>query len=188
VLAETESLRILAGQPQELQKNRGSNNRTSFNPDKGSSRKRFKPFHFDARLETDESSIFPIDELEASPLPEVPSTRADPLPAVVIQSNRFVERTRHAIEQRWGDRRDNEDDNVDGNEDGDEDDEDDEDRDDEDDEDDEDMDDEDEDNDGDNDEDNEDEDIEAENKILGLSTWDLLGEDFEREAAALGLF
>ena len=32
-----------------------------------------------------------------------------------------------------------------------------------------------------------DKDCEDENEILGLSTWDLLGEGFEREAAALGL-
>src|ERR1700678_1147434 len=67
VLAETESLKI-----QELQKKRGSNNQTSFNPDKGSSHKRFKASHFDARPETDESSMIPMDELEASPVPEVP--------------------------------------------------------------------------------------------------------------------
>ena len=38
------------------------------------------------------------------------------------------------------------------------------------------------------DEDNEDEDdnVNDDNEIPGLSTWDFLGEDFEREAAALG--
>ena len=187
VLAETELLKMLAGQPQELQKNRGSNKRLSFNPDEGGSGKPFKTSHFDARPETDESSIFPMDELEASPMPEVPSAHTDPLPAAVIQSNRVVERTRHMMEQCWGARRNNMDDNDNGgevednddNEDGDNDDED---------NDDEDNNDEDND-DGDNDDDSEDEDpdIEAENKILGLSTWDLLSEDFEREAAALGL-
>lgn len=179
VLAETELLKIPAGQPQELQKKRGSKNRTSFNPDEGSSHKRLKVSRLDARPETDKSSIFPMHELEASPLPEVPSTHPDPdpLPAAVIQSNRFVERTRHAIEQCWGGRRDNEDENGGGGkvEDNDEDE-------DKDDDDNEDYDNE--DNDGDNDEDNEDEDIETVNKILG--TWDLLGEDFECEAAALG--
>ena len=195
VLAETESLKILAGQPQELQKNQGSNNRTSFKPDEGSSRKRHKASHFDARPETDESSIFPMDVLEASPVPEAPSAHTDPLTPAVIQSNRVVERTRHAIEQCWGARRDKRDDNGEGgevednddDEDGDDEDGDDEDGDDED-GDDEDGDDDNGDNDnGDNGDDNDDEDIEAENKILGLSTWDLLGEDFEREAAALGL-
>ena len=200
MLAETESLKTLAGQPQELQKNRGSNKRKSFIPDEGSSRKRFKVSHFDARPETDKSSpsIFTIEELEASSVPEVPSAHTDPLPAVLIQSNRVVERTRHAIEQCWGARRDNRDDNGEGGEVEDNDDN--EDNDDMDnydmdnyDEDNYDEDDDDRDNDngdndnGDYDDDNEDGDIEAENNILGLSTWDLLGGDFEREAAALGL-
>jgi hypothetical protein len=202
VLAETESLKMLAGQLQKPQKNRGSNKRTSINPDEGSSRKRFKASYFEARPEPDKSSTFPMDEFEASPVPEVPSAHTDPLPAVVIQSNRAAERTRYAIEQCWGARRDNRDNNGEGgelednddDEDGDNDDEDndDEDNDDEDnddeDNDDEDNDDEDNDNnDGDNNDDSVDGDIEAENKIPGLSTWDLLGEDFEREAAALGL-
>jgi hypothetical protein len=200
VLAETESLKMLAGQPQKLQKNRGSNKRTSINPDEGSSRKRFKASYFEARPEPDKSSTFPMDEFEASPVPEVPSAHTDPLPAVVIQSNRAAERTRYAIEQCWGARWDNRDNNGEGgevednddDEDGDNDDEenDDEDNDDEDndDEDNDDEDNDDEDNDdGDNNDDSVDGDIEAENKIPGLSTWDLLGEDFEREAAALGL-
>jgi hypothetical protein len=185
VLAETESLRMLAGQPQKLQKNRGSNKRTSINPDEGSSRKRFKASYFEARPESDNSSTFPMDEFEASPVPEVPSAHTDPLPAVVIQSNSAAERTRYAIEQCWGARReggevednDDDEDGDDDDEDGDEDDED---------NDDEDNDDGDND-DGDNNDDSVDGDIEAENKIPGLSTWDLLGEDFEREAAALGL-
>src|SRR5882762_8673353 len=91
VLAETESLKMLAGQPQKLQKNRGSNKRTSINPDEGSSRKRFKASYFEARPEPDKSSTFPMDEFEASPVPEVPSAHTDPLPAVVIQSNRAAE-------------------------------------------------------------------------------------------------
>ena len=180
VLAETESLKIS-------------------NPDEGSSRKRFKVSHFDvnARPETDESSIIPMDDVEASPAPEVPSAHADPLPDVVMQSNRVVERTRHVLEQCWGAQWDNRDDNGEG---GEVEDSDDEDRDDKDedvdvDDDDEDGDIDDEDNehidnididDGDNDDGNN-EDNEAEDKILGLSTWDLLGEDFEREAKALGL-
>ena len=170
MLAETESLKILAGQPQELQKNQGSNKRPSSNPDKGSSRKRFKASHFDARPGPDISLIFPMDELEASTEPEVPFAHAGPLPAVVIQSNRVVERTRHAMEQCWGALRDNRDDDGEESEVEDNDDNDDRDSD-----------------DGDNDDDNEDKDIESENKIQGLSNWDLLGEDFEREAAALGL-
>jgi hypothetical protein len=187
VLSETESLKILAGRPQELHKNRGTNKRMSFNSDEGSSRKRFKASHFDTRPELDKS---PMDEFEASPVPEVPSAHADPLPAVVIQSNRVVERTRDAIEQCWGARWDNRDDNGEGGEveDNDDDEDGDNDYEDNDDEDNDDEDNDDEDNDdGDNDDDSEDGDIEAKNKTLGLSTWDLLGEDFEREAAALGL-
>jgi len=116
VLAETESLKMLAGQPQKLQKNRGSNKRTSINPDEGSSRKRFKASYFEARPEPDKSSTFPMDEFEASPVPEVPSAHTDPLPAVVIQSNRAAERTRYAIEQCWGAHQDNRDDNGEGGE------------------------------------------------------------------------
>jgi hypothetical protein len=195
VLAETESLKMLAGQPQKLQKNRGSNKRTSINPDEGSSHKRFKASYFEARPEPDKSSTFPMDEFEASPVPEVPSAHTDPLPAVVIQSNRAAERTRYAIEQCWGARWDNRDNNGEGGEVEDNDDDEDGDNDDEenDDEDNDDEDNDDEDNDdgdnddGDNNDDSVDGDIEAENKIPGLSTWDLLGEDFEREAAALGL-
>ena len=190
MLAVTESLKMLVGQPQKLQKNRGSNKRTSINPDEGSSRKRFKVSYFEARPESDKSSTFPMDEFEASPVPEVPSAHTDPLPAVVIQSNRVAERTRYAIEQCWGARRVNRDDNGEGGEVEDNSDDEDGDNDDEDnnDEDNNDEDNNDGDNDdGDNNDDSVDGDIEAENKIPGLSTWDLLGEDFEREAAALGL-
>ena len=108
----------------------------------------------------------------------------DPLPVVVAQSSKVVERTRHAMEQRWGARRGN---SYDGGGGGgrdnvqDEDDEDDEDE-----------------AKADADENEEDEDeAEAEDEneddlpfstsVPGLSTWDLLGEDFEREAAAIGL-
>jgi hypothetical protein len=115
----------------------------------------------------------PMTQLEASPEPEAsPTIQAVPLPAVSTQSDKVVERTRHAMEQRWGGHQDISDE---GEDDGDEDDED-EDGEDEDDEDEEDEDEEDED---------EDED-EEENERPGLSAWDLLGEAFEREAAALG--
>jgi hypothetical protein len=129
-----------------------------------------------------EADIDPMDQLESSPEHEASSTvQAVPLPAVSTQSDKFVERIRHAMEQRWCGRQDN---NSDGSEDdGDEDDEDEDDED----EDDEDEDDEDEDEDGDEDKDEEDEDYEDENERPGLSAWDLLGEAFEREAAALGL-
>jgi hypothetical protein len=129
-----------------------------------------------------------MDEFEASPVPEVPSAHMDPLPAVVIQSNRAAERTRYAIEQCWGACRDNRDDNGEGGEVEDNDDDVENDNEDNNDKDNNDEDNNDGDNDnGDNNDDSVDGDIEAENKIPGLSTWDLLGEDFEREAAALGL-
>ena len=104
-----------------------------------------------------------MDQLEASTEPESSSTvQVVPLPAVSTQSNNIVERTKRAIEQRWGSRQDNhcDEDEDDGDEDdGDEDDED----------------------------DDEDEDDEDEDERPGLSAWDLLGEAFEREAATLGL-
>ena len=97
-----------------------------------------------------------MDPFEPIPEPEVLST-AEPLPTKL---NLAVERTRHAMEQRWGAWRNNShNDDGNGDEDGDNEDED----------------------------EDEDEDSEDENDILGLSTWDLLGADFECEAAALGL-
>jgi hypothetical protein len=49
-----------------------------------------------------------MDQLEASTEPESSSTiQAVPLPAISTQSNNIVERTMHAIEQRWGSRQDN---------------------------------------------------------------------------------
>ena len=75
------------------------------------------------------------------------------------------------MEQRWCGRQDN---NIDEDEDdGDEDNED--------------KDDDDEDNEDEDNEDEDEDDEEEENKRPGLSAWDLLGEAFEREAAALGL-
>ncbi len=82
---------------------------------------------------------------------------AEPLPT---KSNLAVERTWHAMEQHWGAWRNNSH-NNDGNGD--------------------------EDGDNEDEDEDEDEDSEDENDILGLSTWDLLGADFECEAAALGL-
>ncbi len=125
-----------------------------------------------------------MDPIELTPEPEVFST-AEPLPT---KSNSAVERTRHAMEQRWGARWDNSH-NDDGNRDGNEDEDGDGDGDDGDgDGDDGDGNDGDGDGDGDGEEDKDmGEDNEDENDILGLSTWDLLGADFEYEAAALGL-
>ena len=107
-----------------------------------------------------------MDPFEPTPEPEVLST-VEPLPT---KSNLAVERTRHTMEQRWGARRNNShNDDGNGDENGDNEDED-----------------EDDDEDEDEDED-EDKDSEDKNDILGLSTWDLLGADFECEAAALDL-
>jgi hypothetical protein len=118
----------------------------------------------------------------------------DLLPPIATEADRqsmFIERSRGVMEMRWTTRRrdgsshsegngsDNNgrDNDEDEDKDGDEDDED------------VDMDDED-------DEDVEDEDVDVDqdelpfydSEIPGISTWDLLGEDFEREAAALGLY
>ena len=183
VFAETKSLTMVDGRQQERQnnRNRGSKKRPAANPDEGI-RKRLKASQLEPSPELNTCSAFqgdidPMDRLEASPEPDASSTvQAVPLPAVSTQSNKVVERTRHAMEQRWRGRQGI---NNDEDEDGDEDDE----GQDDEDEDDEDEDDEDED---DEDEDDEDED-EDENERPGLSTWDLLGEAFEREAAALGL-
>jgi len=102
-------------------------------------------------------------QLEASTeLDSSSSVQAVPLSALSTQSNNVVERTKHAIEQRWGSRQDNHCDQDEDEEDEDNEDEDKEDED-------------------------EEEDYEDENERPGLSTWDLLGEAFEREAAALGL-
>jgi len=134
-----------------------------------------------------------MDQLEASTeLDSSSSVQAVPLSALSTQSNNIVERTKHAIEQCWGSHQDNhcDQDEDNGDEDNEGRDEEDEVEDDEDDED-EDEEDEDEEDEDDEDEDEEDEDeeedYEDENERPGLSAWDLLGEAFEREAAALGL-
>ena len=102
-----------------------------------------------------------MDQLEASTEPESSSTiQVVPLPAVSMQSNNIVERTKHAIEQRWGSRQDNHCDEDEDDDDGDEDDED--------------------------DDDEDEEGDEDKGERPGLSAWDLLGEAFEQEAAALG--
>jgi hypothetical protein len=183
VLAETESLTMVDGPQHERQnnRNRGSKKRPASNPDEGGIRKRLKPSQLESSAEPNVSifrtDIDPMDQLEASTEPESSSTvQAVPLPAISTQSNDVVERTKHAIEQRWGSHMHCDEDGDEDNEGQDDEDEDDEDKDDED-KDDEDEDDEDED--GDDDED--------ENERPGLSAWDLLGEAFEREAAALGL-
>ena len=106
-----------------------------------------------------------MDQFEASTEPESSSTiHVVLLPAISTQSNNIVERTKHAIEQRWGSHQDNhcDEDEDDGDEEEEEEEEE--------------EDDDDEDEEGDEDE----------GERPGLSTWDLLGEAFKREAATLG--
>jgi len=181
VLAETELLRGIPGQQKGHQARQNhtkpSKKRPSSNPVQVSSRKRLK-----------------ISQLEASPEPDNPSTFQEeihPFPAVVTKSSKLAERTRHTMEQRWRAHRENDDDGGDSVE----------------------L----EEDDGDNDEDEEEEEGEEEEdggeedgeeeedwegeeedggeededdpnlQVPGLSTLDLLGEEFECEAAALGL-
>ena len=183
VFAETGSLTMVDGPQHERQnnRNRGSEKRPTSNPDEGGVRKRLKASQLELGAELNvpifQADIDPMDQLEASTEPESSSTvQAGPLPAVSTQANHVVERTRHAIEQRWGGRQNNlceedqdeddedEDSNQDEDEDGDED----------------------EDEDSNQDEDEDSDEDENENERPGLSAWDLLGEAFEREAAALG--
>lgn len=172
VLDETESLRGIAGGRQERVLHQNPRKRGSSGPDQGtSSCKRLKASQLEASPEP-EASTFQADIDLADDL-------ADPfqVPAVVTQSSNFVERTRHTMEQRWGARRDNddddggvnvedEDDTTDGDEDEDEDD-----------------------GDDSQDEDvgDDEDDKDNERNLPGLSLWEKLGEDFEREAASLGL-
>src|SRR6266540_3731692 len=114
VLAETKSLKIIADQRQESQ-NRGSKKQSSSNLDQGSSHKWLKASQPTASPDPEIFEV-PMDPFEPTPEPEVLST-AEPLPT---KSNLAVERTRHAMEQRWGARRNNSH-NDDGNGDEDED-------------------------------------------------------------------
>jgi hypothetical protein len=194
VFAETKSLTMVDGPQHEHQnnRNRGSRKRPASNPDEGGINKRLKPSQLESSAEPNvsifQADIDPMDQLEASTEPDSSSNvQAVPLPALSTQSNNVVGRTKHAIEQRWGSRHCDEDED-DGDEDNegqaeegeDEEDEDEEDED-------EDEEDEDEDEEDEEDEDEDYEDYEDENERPGLSAWDLLGEAFEREAAALGL-
>jgi hypothetical protein len=180
VLAET---KLLGGireerneqQPGQSHTKPGSKKRSSSNSDQAGSRKRLNTSQLEASLEPDNSSTF---HAEADPV--------DPYPVVVTQPSN-VERTRHAIEQRWGARCNNDGGDVEDDDETDQDEG-------------EDMrNDEDNDEDGEGegegegedegegegeDEDEDDEDDEP--NMPGLSAWDLLGEDFEREAAAIG--
>jgi hypothetical protein len=182
VETETRSLKRNIQQQQKpttlLQK--GLKKRASSNADQDGSRKRHK-----------------AAQLEENQLPEITTSSQvdtdlidDLLPPIAADTDRqsmFVKRSRGVMEMRWttsrrdggsdsngkGSDNDVRDDNEDEDMDGDDNDEEDED---------------------DGDEDNEeDEDEEGwapfnDSEIPGISSWDSLGEDFEREAAALGLY
>jgi hypothetical protein len=195
VMTETRSLKKIAWQQQNptplLQNSKGLKNRASSDPDQNGSRKRRK-----------------VAQLEENQLPEnFANSQVDtedlfpPAAADTDRQGRFIERSRGVMEIRWttsgrdgsshsdgkGDDNgggDDEDDKDKDDEDKDDEDKDDEDKDDED-KDDEDKDDEDKD---DEDKDDEDEPLFHDSEIPGISNWDLIGEDFEREAASLGLY
>jgi hypothetical protein len=162
---------------------RGSKKRASSNHDQDGSHKRSKTAEPEENIWHETAATFQLD-----------TDSMDPLPAEVAGTSRLTEvaeRTRHLMDLRWGtSRRDNgfnakddKDDKDGDNEKGDEDEDEDEDKG------------EDEDKDGrggeDGDEDEgedegEDEDNDEEgSERPGISAWDLLGEDFEREAASV---
>jgi len=156
---------------------RGLKKRASSNPDQDGSHKRHK-----------------AAQLEENQLPEITASSQvdtdlieDLLPPVATDTDRqsmFIERSRGVMEMRWTTSRRDGSSHSDGkgsNNDGRDNDED-EDKDGEDDED------EDEDDEDEDDKDDEDEPPLYDSEIPGISDWDLLGEDFEREAADLGLY
>ena len=162
--------------PTPLLLQKGLKKRDSSNADQDGSRKRHK-----------------AAQLEENQLPEITaSSQVDtdliedllpPVAADTDRQSRFMEKSRSVMEMRWttssrdggsqsdgkgsgNGGRDEEDEDMDGEGDEDEDEE-------------------------DNDGEDEDEDGQApfyDSDIPGISNWDLLGEDFEREAAALGLY
>jgi hypothetical protein len=183
VVLEARSLKRNTQQQQEptpfLQ--RGFKKRASSNPDRDVSRKRRKA----AQLEENQlPEIAASSQLETDLIEDL----LPPVAAGTDRQGRFIERSRGVMEMRWTtSRRDGGYSNGNGkggdNDDGDEEEE------------------EEEDKDGEKDEDDEGEDEGEENQdkdedelpfydseIPGISNWDLLGEDFEREAAALGLY
>jgi len=96
VLAETESLRTITGGQQEQNPlpTPGSKKRSYSNPpDQGNSRKWLKAAQLKANTEPENF------QADTDPM--------DPLPVVVAQSSKVVERTRHVMEQRWGAHRGN---------------------------------------------------------------------------------
>jgi hypothetical protein len=169
VLTEAKSLKRITQQQQKptplLQK--GFKKRVSSNPDQDGSRKRRKATQLEENQlpESTASSQVDTDLIEDS---------FPPVAAGTDRQSRFIERSRGVVEMRWKtSRRDggSHSDGEDGDDDG-RDDDDDEDR----------------DGDGDEEDNDEDEPPFYDSEIPGISNWDLLGEDFEREAATLGLY
>ena len=181
VVTEFESLKRNTQQQQKptpLLK-RGFRKRVSSNPDQDGSRKRCKAAQLEENQlpEITASSHVDTDMIEDLPPPVVADTD---------RQSRFIERSWGVMGMCWttsrrdggshSDGKGGDNDGGDEEEDGDKDEED-KDK---------------EDEDGDEDEDDGDEDEDEppfyDSEIPGISNWDLLGEDFEREAAALGLY
>ena len=168
---------------------RGLKKRASSNLDRDDSRKRRKAAQLD---ENQLPEIVASSQLETDMIEDL----LPPVAADTDRQGRFIERSRGVMEMRWrtrrreggystgkgGDKQEQEENGDDEDKDMDDEDKDDED---------DDEDDEDKDKDKDDDDDDKDEDEdedEYESEIPGISNWDLLGDDFEREAAALGVF
>jgi hypothetical protein len=146
---------------------RGVKKRASSNADQDGSRKRRKEAQLDENQLPESHASFQGDtDLEEDLfLPVVKDTD---------RQSRFIERSHGVMEMRWTTSRRDGDDGRGRDKDEDED-----------------EDEKDKDGDGDGDGDDEDEDDEPPfyaSEIPGISNWDLLSEDFEREAAALGLY
>ena len=150
--------------------------RASSNPDQDGSRKRRKA----AQLEGNQlPEITASSQVDTDLMEDLPP----PIAADTDRQSRFIERSRGVMKMRWTTRRrdgsslsdgkgsdsdggdEEEEEGSDKDEDGDG-----------------------EDRDGDEDEDDGDEDEDDEDEPSHISDWDLLGEDFEREAAAPGLY
>ena len=155
---------------------RGFKKRASSNSHQDGSRKRHKA----AQLEENQ-----LPETTASSQVDT-NMMEDLLPPAATDTDRqsmFIERSRGVMEMRWATSRQDRGSHSDGSDNDSRDDEEDEDMDG-----DRDEDEEEEDKDGDEEDEDEDQPPLYDSEIPGISNWDLLGEDFEREAAALGLY
>jgi hypothetical protein len=204
VVTEAKSLKRNTQQQQKptplLQK--GFKKRVSANPDQDGSRKRRKAAQFE---ENQLPEFTASSQVDTDLIEDLIEDSFPPVAADTDRQSRFIERSRGVMEMRWKTSRrdggshsdgkdgDNDGDNDDDDDDGDGDEEDkdgndkDEDKEDND-RDEEDNDGDEEDRDGDEEDNDEDEPPFYDSEIPGISNWDLLGEDFEREAATLGLY